>query len=522
MNFIELISRGGGGAGNKPVFVAGSGLSYGLVPMPGQLLMKLVAERADIESRLGCATAVALTGTDVSELYTWAEQAFECLKAHGHPTPKLAIADALGVTRDPAWQGKIGVPLRGSAPRHRVIARLAREDKWNAIWSFNWDCVLETALEAVGMPPKPPTPSPRKLPWREWHLAWTHPEPIPVDDDGAVIVVKPHGCVRKLISGGVQTFLITRQELQAVQVNAVSAYGTKHFTGQPLVGCGWSASESYVIGLLTQIADAGALGNHDPDCTLHVIDPKLSDGHRKLIELYKANAGACATAIEITGCPKADQFFLWVQSRHGLSQLAAASTDHAAELNSIATGALSSPGDHWINEFFDTFLPTWSLFCFRAGFTTFYVNAVAVGQAAIPPDRDDEHVPLSFQNVPRDDLVSAARLLLHLFSRGGDWNFGSLPGAIWRASTRTVFIPVPNWRPTRSPNWLAYEQMMKRHRWLVKHRIEKVTLLLINSTDNLPEAAANTIASRRVIAGAAPTVEWSNEANLVSQPLDSL
>jgi hypothetical protein len=273
MQFVELMCAHDE---SHPVLVAGAGLSYELVPLPAKLLKDLIANRAAIERELGVSTSTLLKGLDARELYEWAGEAVKKLSDAHVPNPKLAIAKALGVTIDPAWRGKDDVPLFGLAARHRVIARFAREGKWAAIWSLNWDAWLECALEGVGLAARPAAPlPPRKFPWLEFHWSWTHPEPTPGECNRSLVIAKPHGCVRKLLAGSSDTFLITKEELETIELNPVSAFVRAHFMNRPLVGCGWSASEKYLVDLLASIQVHGVLGTHDADSTLHFIDPVL-------------------------------------------------------------------------------------------------------------------------------------------------------------------------------------------------------------------------------------------------------
>jgi hypothetical protein len=82
------------------------------------------------------------------------------LEARGNPNPKLALAQSLDIPSEPRWLG--GVATQRNTPRHRVIARFARERLWDQIWSLNWDCVQESAFENVGIKHNAPDAN---LPW---------------------------------------------------------------------------------------------------------------------------------------------------------------------------------------------------------------------------------------------------------------------------------------------------------------------------------------------------------------------
>jgi hypothetical protein len=127
--------------------VVGAGLSWGLVPLPEELLRQW---KEGAERELGCDAIDNLPGGSAA-LYAWAERILAHLSDRGGTPPKLALAKALGLLADQSWTGNVPVPLRGTTPRHRVIARFAREQRWASVWSLNWDCILENALERVGL-----------------------------------------------------------------------------------------------------------------------------------------------------------------------------------------------------------------------------------------------------------------------------------------------------------------------------------------------------------------------------------
>lgn len=129
----------------RPFLMAGAGLSWGLVPGPDALL---AARRATAEAELGCSTTV--DSASAGALYKWAEEILAQLTARAEPAPKLKLAEALGLLSEAYWIAEVGLPLRGTTPRHRVLVRLARENRCVSIWSFNWDSHIENALERVG------------------------------------------------------------------------------------------------------------------------------------------------------------------------------------------------------------------------------------------------------------------------------------------------------------------------------------------------------------------------------------
>jgi hypothetical protein len=175
------------GATRQCVAVIGAGFSQGHVPGPVALFQE---KRQAVEAQLGCSVA-----TNPTTLYAWAGEILSQLKQRNDAVPpKLTLADALGITTDPCWRG--GGRDGPADPRHRVLARFAREGRFESIWSLNWDCLLENALERVGLDQRKPRPD---LPWKTHYTTFTTVRDYQgAGDSSCVIVFKPHGCVRSL------------------------------------------------------------------------------------------------------------------------------------------------------------------------------------------------------------------------------------------------------------------------------------------------------------------------------------
>ena len=127
-----------------PILLVGAGLSFGVAPNAGDVLR---AQRGKAEQRLGIPPA---GDEHCGHLYHSADYILDTAADNDRVPLKLRLARAPGITTDPRWTARVGVPLRGNTSRRRVIARLAREGGWASIWSLNWDRVLECALESVG------------------------------------------------------------------------------------------------------------------------------------------------------------------------------------------------------------------------------------------------------------------------------------------------------------------------------------------------------------------------------------
>src|SRR5690606_19947022 len=115
------------------------------------------------------------------------------------------------------------------APKHRVIARFARENMWKQIWSLNWDCVLVSAFESVGILRDNPD---RSLHWlTSFGTMVTAGECGRVGETNRLTILKPHGCVYALVEAESfeakgndlaaearsRRFLITQTELTALR-----------------------------------------------------------------------------------------------------------------------------------------------------------------------------------------------------------------------------------------------------------------------------------------------------------------
>jgi hypothetical protein len=201
-----------------PILVIRAGFSYGLSPLPPKLLAEM---RPYAEAKLHFTPTPAAT-----DLYRWADEVMVELDRRADVNPKLTLAQALRIPSDPRW----GAYTRTSRslPRHRVVARFAREELWKEIWSFNWDCWQENALEAVGIKRGQ---SDVRLPWPTAFSTFvTAADCHGIAAAGTIVVVKPHGCVTALLDAEQATrkgnqlraraltsrFLITQTELNSM------------------------------------------------------------------------------------------------------------------------------------------------------------------------------------------------------------------------------------------------------------------------------------------------------------------
>ena len=191
-NFPTLRQRGAGNY-HPSVLMLGAGMSWGLVPLPGKLLEE---KRVQAESMLGITSALPVSPNPPAEhLYQWADDIRNQLIARGDLNPKLTLAESLDIPNERHWLGCVST--QRNTPRHRVVARFAREGLWDQIWSLNWDCVQESALENVGIRRRAIDAG---MPWPTvFNTFITAADCAQMGEANSVKVLKPHGCVMALV-----------------------------------------------------------------------------------------------------------------------------------------------------------------------------------------------------------------------------------------------------------------------------------------------------------------------------------
>lgn len=247
------------GRTREPLLFVGSGLSYGFVP----LIDQLVPERKDhIEAIFGTGSQSTAEGP-----YRWARAILDHLTASGIARPRLRLAEELGLLSDPRWTATTGLPLRRALPRHRVIARFAREELWDSICSLNWDTYIEQALLRIGFTRNR---SRYPQPWLAvFRTIVTRDDRQSFGERHCFSILKPHGCVEALkeareaelngeyarATGLAARFKITDVDLERpwhgdpdddwflTQLSALLGR-------RPLMVLGWSISEPYLQGVV--------------------------------------------------------------------------------------------------------------------------------------------------------------------------------------------------------------------------------------------------------------------------------
>lgn len=460
----------------RSVLLLGAGMSYGLVPGPGPLLAE---KRASAEASLSLTSAVPrLLMPEPNHLYAWADDIIDQLSASNDINPKLKVATSLDIPSERRWLGPIST--QRNKPRHRVVARFAREGLWEEIWSLNWDCIQESAFENVGIARDGKD---AQLLWPTvFHCFITAAECSGMGEPYSVKIIKPHGCVMALVEAekaekaGNRTralqlserFLITASEL-ATLAPGVATGATQLFVfarlcdklcSLPFVVAGWSASEAYLLDHIdNQVRPA--LDERDPLAgdELSVIDIKFNnEGHARLAGFYSKDRDTAHIIVDPIDFDL-DQLFLWLQALYAVGQLGPwTNASDKSELDDLFTliQEPSIPG-LFVIQWTDNFLPVWVRLCWRSGLIACRNRA---GQRVKAEDIDlesrDEHIPWTLPGIERPELTAAGRLLtaLHRSTRAATWDFEKFPGGMYQDNH--LIIPLPAWYPDNTiPNDLC-------------------------------------------------------------------
>lgn len=438
----------------KTVLFCGAGLSVGMVPIVGKFFDEI---REKSEKKLGiseleCSSEWKAENWE-ERLYCWAECVLEWLSKQGESNPKLKLANALGITTDSHWWGESGVDFRGNTDRHRVIARLAKEGCWQSVWSFNWDCIMEKAMESVGVLSEKPK---HKTPWKIDHYC-TH---ITNDDLSAshiataLAVRKPHGCVTALKKAKLfesidpqksielsERFMISKSELKDRSYNTVDdAFFTRlksDVSGHVSVAVGWRIAEESLCKKLISAMDGV------PDTQINIVDINFDDDtHGKVCNASGQNRASAFFEVSKDDCPVTNDLFRWIHALYTLDRLCehdGEATDVTGKLwrNSVSVCNKSSFFIDWADEF----LPTWTRLCWSAEL----IQCHGFKSHEIDVERRDEHIPLNIENISRPDLTSAKRILADISISEDLWDSRTFPGGLYDSSKQLLVIPLPVW-----------------------------------------------------------------------------
>ncbi|HLX81736.1 MAG TPA: hypothetical protein VKS43_14250 [Burkholderiales bacterium] len=507
--------------GRVPVFVCGAGFSRDLIPLPGVIVRthRASAERA-ISASAG-ATFTPVTGDPDGNLpdtlYLWADEAIEFLRVHGDPCPQLTLASLLGITSGADWLAGVDAPITRLKARHRVVARFARESKWRALWTFNWDCHLEAALRGVGITDDPMA-SPQPWPARFQRLLGLEDYGVQ-PQVGTIQVHKPHGCVKRLrdaeqdIRLGKKTpndfgdikFKIGKTELDAPPTGLPADYQLfrarllEHFAGAPLVAAGWRAAEPY---FLTELEGAQPQIRQYPDANtrLSVADLEFNaQGHHRLAIAYGVTPAQAHVKVEPTGFDQ-DRLMQWVQAIYTLRYLEhhIGNPARGAEILQLRTVVTDTGDPRWAIEWSDFFLPSWVRLCWREGLVQARNAAGVLLDPAEIRLEDDWHVPIA-QTIPdRPELISAAYLLLGLQAHGSTWDCQKAPGCLYDKARSLLVVPVPAWGDPGKRNWLNSIKPFLRQLHSVLSICSEVKVLPMIAGDSNPTADQSDHALRAI------------------------
>lgn len=474
-----------------PIVIAGAGLSFGLVPMALQLAKYVSENKSSIESSLAVKSTIDPGDpSNPMKLYQWAGDCLNQLisKGNSNASAKHALADAMGVTYDARFLAKANIPLRGCTPRHRVLGRLAREGRIHAVWSFNWDCWIEAALECVGLR-KGKRPGANRIAPSDWKLryqVWVDGNHVPEAQD-LLPLFKAHGCVRAL-HDGLGDFVISEDEMCVAlshQPPGRVERMKRDLSERWAVTVGWSATEDYVQELLVEMKSNGLLGDRVTVIDINPAQPRLE----RVCLSYGTTTDSAGVKVMGSELGTTDDLFLWIQVNRGFAALRHVCIAHPtldAQLAQMEAKipAYSSPEmlAFWPASFLDSWLPIWLRTCFMVG-------AQELGSAEgnlveiLPTEQRDAHIPWCCDQPSRVDLQTAASLLSHLdsvTSTSRSWNFESFPGGLWDRSKQILILPIPFWTPLSRISASSLRPLFESSHWYDKSRIRTLALLPIH------------------------------------------
>ena len=500
---FPTLRRSNGVPHRRSLLLMGAGMSYGLVPLPPKLLEE---KGAKASLALGCAPPVA-----GETLYAWADRAVAHLTAAHNGNPKLALGRSLDLLSEQRWLGSAATER--SAPRHRVVARFGREGLWEQVWSFNWDCVQESALENVGITRNAVDP---RLPWPTGFRTFITAQECPqVAEENMVHVIKPHGCVRALSDAERESdagndpralqlatrFLITQTELTSLNPNGdpthVFIFATlcSRMSAHPLVTVGWSASETYLLEHIENTVRPQLAMRVLAADELSIVDLAFHIGHPRLAQCYSKTAAQAHVPVGATGLTT-DDLFLWVQALYGLERLRLAVGARPADVQAIAAieMLLAAPPDdrHFSIEWVDNFLPVWVRLCWRCGLVPYYdAQNQLLPVEEFNLERRDEHVPWNLSGCARPDLTAAAILIaaLQRSGSGATWDSTNFPGGLYRASDSLLVVPLPGWRTSADNELRGLQPLINALQRSGAQPVERLGILPLMTDEAQPSSS---------------------------------
>lgn len=491
-----------------PALIIGAGFSTPQVRLPYQLAIHYAEQQSEIEGKLGIATNFdfELDGADKAnnpdDLYCWAGRCVEELIKVSGATPDAAkrnLINAIGLLEDQGFAATANIPLRGTTPRHRVLARFAREGCIYSLWSLNWDLWLEAAFEAVGLV-RMNSASPNfsdELPtnWKKSYRVFLPSDP-PGERNNCIPLYKPHGCIGAFAAQTNGAFMLTKAELEVDAPPAVKHSLYAQLTGKPVCAIGWGATE----GNLQKIFEECATANQLQSGNLTIVSLGWNDGvettdsrHSKLAENFAQDATNTLCSVQRNTPGTTDDLMQWIQALRTLRRfkmtVIAHDSTNTTVLQQLETQIeifkepifLGQPFG-WTLSWLDTFVPVWSRFCFSLKALVFQKDG-DVPVSALPMMRRDEHIPLNDNTTKRWDILSAANLYSVLLSMDtaiqSELDFENFPGAFLHEPTRSLLIPIPMWVDVGDISLAAIKPLMESRHWNGMSRIKGICLLRV-------------------------------------------
>lgn len=490
---------------SPPALVIGAGFSTPQVRLPYQLTVHYAEQQNAIEKALCIATSFNFKlnengkANDPDDLYCWAERCVnELIKKPGATadTAKRRFISAIGFLEDQQFAATANIPLRGTTPRHRVLARFAREGCIYSLWSLNWDLWLEAAFEAVGLVRKNST-SPNfsdELPtgWKKNYRVFLPSDP-PDENNNCIPLYKPHGCIGAFAAQTDDTFKITKTELEEKVPDAVKNRLQTQLTGKPVCALGWGATEGNLQRVFEECATAKGLAPGK----LTIVSLKWNDGgpmaHSNLANNFDQVELNTLCAVQRNSPGTTDDLMQWIQALRTLCRfkqvVTALDSANTALLQQLEKqiGIFKEPiflgqSFGWTLSWLDTFVPVWSRVCFSLKALVFLKDG-DVPVSALPMMRRDEHIPLNDSNAKRWDILSAANLHSVLLSMDsamqGELDFEDYPGAFFHKPTRSLLIPIPMWGEIDDISLAAIKPLMESRHWGAMSRVKRISLLRV-------------------------------------------
>lgn len=501
---------------SPPALIVGAGFSAPQVSLPAKLATQYAKRQHEIEKTLDIATGFEFEpdedgGCIPDELYFWADKCIDELKdfkGYQAHIAKQKFIEAIGLLEDQEFAATSNVPLRGTTPRHRVLARLAREGCIHSLWSLNWDLWLEAAFEAVGLIRKNSEDlnSSDALPdkWKKSYQVFL-PSDTRRQKNSCIQLFKPHGCIRAFAEGSNNTFQITRTELETKVDSAIKQDLKDQVVGKPVCTLGWGATEINLQEIFRECAEDNRLQKG----SLTIVSLSWNDDfqtidsrHSGLAKNFSQTQSETLCVVKKNSPGTTDDLMQWIQTLRSLRRLKAVVNGLAPSKTILLQqieqqiDVYKSPvffGDSygWALSWFDNFLPVWSRVCFSVKAIEFRRDAV-IPLSAIPMTRRDEHIPLNDSGVARWDILSAAHLYCTLLSINqgemSEFDFENFPGAFFHRETRCLLIPVPMWVDVGDISLAAIKPLMESRHWSDMGRVKGVCLLRISRGADQPVA----------------------------------